>query len=224
MASHPPLPRPDALAVRPVGSHAVLPLETVSALFGAPLRGTETVEVVRLGVVVARLPVAAGAEARTVLSASVDIAPDGLRLRGPLASTEAPQVTPVENRLVLPAALARAWGTCDVATVALGAVAVQLPVAAGLDAGVEIDRALWLGAGRPETARWLPQTIWPSASARATEALDDGALVIPRRVVTETDVRQAMLRHRRIRLTPGQIVTPAAQSLAREHGVFEAPR
>ena len=45
-------------------------------------------------------------------------------------------------------------------------------------------------------------------------------VVIERRVVTETDVRQARLKHRRIRLTPGQIVTPAAQTLGREAGIF----
>lgn len=220
---HPPLPRPDALAVRPVGSHAALPPAVAADLFGAPLRGTERVEVVRLGQVVAHVPVVAGPDLHLVLSAWDAAEADGLRLRGPVGVAEAPRAEAVASRLVIPAALARAWGMADVAVVALGAVAVQLPVANGLDVGVEVDRALWLGAGRPETARWLPQTTWTAADAALEAPSRDAALVIPRRVVTETDVRQATLRHRKIRLSPGQIVTPAAQSLAREHGTFATP-
>ena len=215
----PPLPRPDALAVRPVAAHAVLPPDVATALFGAPLRGTERVRLVRLGAVAAFVPVVAGPSLRLVLDASLDVAPGGLRLAGPVGAVAAPLFEAVAARLVLPAALARAWGVGDAAVVALGPVAVRVAVVTGTDAGVEVDRALWIAAGRPATGRWLPQTDWQTDTAAA--AAPDAALVVPRRVVTETDVRQARLKHRQIRLSPGQVVTPAAAGLAREWNVFE---
>ena len=128
----------------------------------------------------------------------------------------------VSSRLVLPDGLRRAWGVGETATVGLGPVALAVDVASGPEAAVELERALWLGAGRPETARWLPG-VELAAPTPEREAADDGALTIARRVVTETDVRQARTKHCRIRLTPGQIVTPAARSLAAEWDVFELP-
>jgi len=44
-----------------------------------------------------------------------------------------------------------------------------------------------------------------------------------KRLVTENDVRQAIMKKQKIRLSPGVIVTPAAQDLAKEHDVFTAP-
>ncbi|HEX8298311.1 MAG TPA: hypothetical protein VF594_04055 [Rubricoccaceae bacterium] len=216
----PPLPRPDALAVRPLGSHAVVPPDAALALFGAPLRGAEHADVVRLGRVVARVPVETGATLRLVLGADVDTPADGLRLAGPVGAASVAEVSPVRSHLVLPAGLSRAWGVGAVAVVSLGSVAVRVPVEAGLDTGLSVDRALWLSAGRPATARWLPQTDWAEETPEGVP--DTGALIVPRRVVTETDVRQARTRHRTIRLTTGQIVTPAAATLAREWNVFEA--
>lgn len=222
MAAPPPLPRPDALPVRPLGSRAVLPPDTAAALFGGALRGAERLEVVRLGSIVATVPVVAGAALRLVLDASVVAEPTMLRLKGPVGVVDAPRPEAVEARLVLPAGLARAWGVGESAVVALGSVAVKVRLEAGTEAGVEVDRALWAAAGRPEAARWLPQTDWTTDDMSASEVeTADAAFVVPRRVVTETDVRQARLKRRTIRLAPGQVVTPAAQSLAREWGVFE---
>ncbi len=215
----PPLPRPDALRVRPVAAHAVVPPEAAQALFGAPLRGSERAHVVRLGRIVASVPVVAGPTLRLVLDASLDVPHDALRLAGPQGAVPLSDTGSVRARLVVPAALGRAWGLGETAVVALGPVAVRVPVEAGPDAGVDVDRALWIAAGRPETARWLPQTDWQPP----TDAPADGSprvATIPRRVVTETDVRQARLHRRTIALTPGQIVTPAAATLAREWGVF----
>ncbi len=222
MTPRPELPRPDALAVRPAASHAALPPEAALALFGAPLRGSERVRVVRHGRDVATVLAAAGPAARLVLDALFDAPTDGLRLSGPIGAIPAPAPERVRSRLVLPAGLIRAWGVGAVAVVGLGAVALKVPVEAGSEAGLDAERALWLAAGRPETARWLAQTDWPDAGAMADADVAPGALVIPRRVVTETDVRQARTRRRTIRLTPGQIVTPAAAQLAREWAVFEA--
>ncbi len=218
-----PLPRPDALTVRPVTSHAVLPDAVALALFGSPLRGSERIEVVRLGRVLVSVPVRSGPAARLVLDASIDTAAGaaaaGLRLAGPVGVADAPVVEPVRPRLVLPSGLSRAWGVGERAVVALGCAAVYAAVEAGADAGLEVDRAVWIAAGRPETARWLPGVAWEGETpADATPAT---VLTIPRRVVTETDVRQARTKRLTIRLTPGQVVTPAAAGLAREWGVFE---
>ena len=213
--------RPDALPVRPLGSRAELPPAALAALFGAgaTLRPSATVEVVRLGGVVARVPVAAGPALALALDATDDVPLDGLRLRGPVGAMAVGAPAAVRSRLVLPDGLRRAWGVPDVAAVALGRVAVSVPVESGPEAAVEVDRALWLGAGRPDAARWLPgldlATRGEEPEAEARE------VVVDRRVVTETDVRQARLKRKRIRLGPGQIVTPAARSLAREWDVFE---
>ena len=215
--------RPDAIPARPLGSRAVLPPDALAALFGAGavLRPSATVEVVRLGEVVARVAVESGPALALRLD-STDAAPaDGLSVRGPVGAMPVGAPACVRSRLVLPDGLRRAWNVPDRATVAAGAVAVTVPVASGPEPLVELDRALWLGAGRPDVARWLPgldlapEPDEPEADARET--------VVERRVVTETDVRQARLHRRRIRLTPGQIVTPAARSLAREWDVFEEP-
>ena len=218
----PPLPRPDALAVRPVASHAVLSPDAALALFGAPLRGTERVRVVRHGRDVAPVPVSAGPSPRLVLDALFDAPSDALRIAGPVGAVPAPPPERVSSRLVLPAGLSRAWGVGETAVVGIGALAVKVPVEAGTDAGLDVDRALWLAAGRPETARWLAQTSWPDADAMTLPDADAApdALVVPRRVVTETDVRQARLRRQTIRIAPGQIVTPAAATMAREWDVF----
>ncbi len=42
-----------------------------------------------------------------------------------------------------------------------------------------------------------------------------------RRLITENDVRKAIMEHRKIVVPPGAIVTPAAQELAKAHGIFE---
>lgn len=212
--------RPDALPVRPLAARAVLPPDAVATLFGArsTLRPSATVEVVRRGAVMARVAVATGptvslwADATHAIEGSVS-------LRGPVGTVGAIRAQAVRSRLVLPDGLRRAWGVADAATVALGPVAVGVPVESGPEAGLEAEQALWLAAGRPETARWLPGVdLAPAPDAEAPGA---GVAVIERRVVTETDVRQARLRHQRIRLSPGQIVTPAARALGREVGVFE---
>lgn len=216
-----PLPRPDALAVRPVASHAVLPGALALALFGSALRGAERVDVVRLGRVLATVPVVPGPALRLVLDASVDADAyaGGLRLSGPVGIVDAPAAEPARPRLVLPAGLVRAWGVGERAVVALGSVAVSAAVEAGAEAGLEVDRAVWIAAGRPATARWMPGVAWESETR--ADATPTTVQTVPRRVVTETDVRQARTKRLTIRLTPGQVVTPAAASLAREWGVFE---
>ncbi len=44
-----------------------------------------------------------------------------------------------------------------------------------------------------------------------------------RRLITENDVRQAILHRRKIVVPAGTLVTPAARDLAKEHGIFDEP-
>ena len=210
--------RPDAIPARPLASRATLTPGDARALFGDPnLKGRETVEVVRLGRMLATVPVEVGAE--TVLRADHTLeAAEAVRLAGPLGAVAA-SVRRVRSRLLAPQALRRAWGLGETATVVLGSVALAVRVDDG-ELALEVERALWLGAGRPETARWVSGLAIPAEPHAQTDRQPDGPREILRRVVTETDVRQAILKRQTLRLRDGQIVTPAARSLAREHGVF----
>ena len=218
--------RPDAIPVRPLGSRAVLPPDAKARLFGtgSALRPTARVEVVRLGEVRATVPVEAGPTLSLHLDAVEAEAvgePTGLRLRGPVGALDAPRPASVTNRLVLPDALRRAWNVPERVALILGSIAITAHVVTGPEAGADVDRALWLGAGRPEAARWMPAL--DLAPPEAESETDARVVTVERRVITETDVRQARLKHKRIRLGVGQIVTPAARSLAREWDVFERP-
>ena len=213
--------RPDAIAVRPLGSRAVLPPDAVAALFGAGavLRETARATLVQRGRDVGQVSVVAGPALAVVLDGAAEV--EGpVRLLGPVGAVGPVAPARVRSRLVLPDGLRRAWNVPDRATLGLGAVALAVEVASGPDPEAQVDRALWLGAGRPETARWLAGVALDEPEPEAPA--DHGALTVGRRVVTETDVRQARMRRQRIRLGPGQIVTPAARSLAAEWDVFEA--
>lgn len=212
--------RPDAIPVRPSSSRAVLSPPLVAALFGGgyTLRGTERVGVVRLGQEVLYVAVEGGPAALRLDALDRDRlgALQDLRLQGPAGAATAPPAGPVVSRLTLPAALRRAWNVGDTATVALGTLAAAVPVGEG-DLALHADRALWLAAGQPEVGRWLPSF---ALAPPAAETPDDGVVQIERRVVTETDVRQARLKRQTILVVPGQVVTPAARSMGQEWGVF----
>jgi len=215
---------PDAIPVRVLASIATLPPDAVRHLFGASatLRGTERVALVQLGQTRAHAAVRAGATLDLhldALDASSLTSPSGLQLQGPVGVLGAPTPQPIRSILTVPEGLKSAWRMDDEATVGLASLAVQVSVVTGNELAMGVERALWLGAGSPETARWLPQTAWRTTPDPESEA-DPRLTTVARRVVTETDVRQARLRRQRIRLAPGQIVTPAARSLAREWDVF----
>ncbi len=210
---------PDAIPVRDLSSRVTLPPDAVATLFGAnaTLRPTARVALVRGGQEIARVAVSPGSALAVVLDETESV--DGpVRIQGPVGASGLVEPSAVRSRLVLPDGLRRAWNVPDRATLALGAVALAVEVASGPEPVAEIERAVWLGAGRPETARWLSGLALAEPDHQPDE--DDGHLRIARRVVTETDVRQARLARRRIELADGQIVTPAARSLAREWGVF----
>lgn len=212
--------RPDALPVSPVASHATLSSEAAARLFGTPSLGPAArVEVLQGADVVARVPVSIGDAVALTLGAA-DASPlssqAGLRLQGPLGSVEVEAVQRVPARLEMPERLAQAWGVPTEASVQIGALAVGVARVDAPETRVVVDRAVWCAAGRPATARWVPSLdLTPPAAPEAREP--DAAIEIPRRVVTETDVRQAILRKRPIRIHPTQIVTPAARELLREH-------
>lgn len=216
--------RPDAIPVTPLATYATLAPEAVQTLFGTDsLRGTESVEIVRHGTVVATAPVSASGDTALAADQLLDL-PDarGLRLVGPKGSVGVARVRPVRSTLIAPAPLARAWGLGSDGTVTLGRVAVSVPFESGEALALRIEAALWHAAGRPETARWAAGLVLPVSAPEASGARDSGPRDLPKRVITETDVRQAMLRHTQIRLRPDQIVTPAARSLGADHEVFVA--
>lgn len=210
--------KPDAIPIRVLGSRAVLSARDLEAAFGknATLRPSATVEVVCRGKVAARVPVESGDRTRLVLDATADLEGEPAVLRGPVGAVSGLMPERARSRLVLPGGLRRAWGLGETATLSLGSVAAAVTVEDG-PTGAEIERALWLAAGRPETTRWLPAVALEAAPD--TDLEDDGR--IERRVVTENDVRQARRKRQTIRLRPGQIVTPAARSLGAEWGVLE---
>lgn len=218
--------RPDALPVTAAASSVRLDAALVAALFGRgyALRGTERVRLARHGRDGGTASVAAGSPGLCLDALAVDAlgGVDGVRLVGPAGSAPAPAASRVATTLHLPAGLRRAWGVGDAATLVAGDVAVRADVRDAPTAVVSVDRALWLAAGRPATARWLAgdTTLAPPAVPPASDT-STAITEVPRRVVTETDVRQARLHGRRLRVRPGQVVTPAAQSLAREWDVFE---
>ncbi|GAB5537175.1 MAG: hypothetical protein Rubg2KO_34240 [Rubricoccaceae bacterium] len=218
---------PDAIPVRALASVATLPPDAVQHLFGASssLRGSERLALIQLGQVRAHVSIQPGMTLSLQLDrldASSTTEPSGLRLQGPVGVLTAPSTRPVQSVLTVPEGLKAAWRMGDEATLGLGPLAVRVPVNVGNELAIHVERALWLGAGSPKTARWLPQTDWSLEPDPEEAQVDPRIAIVAGRVVTETDVRQARLRRQRIQLAPGQIVTPAARSLAREWNVFES--
>ena len=213
--------RPDAIPVRAVASRAELPPRLAGELFGTELRDGERIGLARRGEVQLYVYVVAGDAPRLALDAlDADAlgAADGVRLVGPVGSAPAPAPTSVTSCLVLPEGLRGAWRIPPRATLGLGGLAAEVEVVTGPAAELLADRGLWVAAGRPDVARWLPGV--ELAHEMAPPARDDRTVEVDGRVFTETDVRQARLRHRRIVLRAEQIVTPGARDLAREWDVF----
>ncbi|HYE96562.1 MAG TPA: hypothetical protein VD962_10165 [Rubricoccaceae bacterium] len=222
--------RPDAIPIRLARSHATLPPEAVAALFGAgyALRGTERVEVVVNGEVRLSVEARPGAALALFLDA-VDREMLGtntrLQLRGPQGTRSAPDPRPLLPSLLLPNGLLRAWSLAEGQRVALAVgrvVLLDVPVAKGERAEAVVDRAVARAGGGASTARWLPGlNVNGPPSSPAARTVADGPLTVEGRVVTENDVRQARLLKKKLRLRPGQIVTPAARDLGRALGLLE---
>jgi len=217
--------RPDALPVVAARPAARLAPADVAALFGKGyrLRGTERVRVVAAG----RAEVSVPAEAAPASGLALDgldleaLGAGPLRLVGPGGSAAAPPVEPLARRLVLPGPVLRAWGLEPGAraVVEVGGVALAVTVGEGAELGVHLCRAAraLAGAGPARLRRDLDLSAPPEAEAADPRVRPSG------RLITENDVRQARLRGQRIEVRPGQLLTPAAQSLGRELGVLAGP-
>jgi hypothetical protein len=144
----------------------------------------------------------------------------GYRLVGPSGSIAAPEIIRLNCRLFLPKALRSALKVGDTAAVHAGDIVLPtVSVMDGSTAEFEMERAAYLAAARPTGARLVPGLALPEEPKAPSSTSRE--MEIEGRLITENDVRQARLKRRKIRVRQGQIVTPAAQSLGRELGVFE---
>lgn len=224
--------QPDAIPIQFVRSHAVLTGEMVEALFGEGygLRGSERVELLQRGKLKAMADVVPGeapalfldAAGRSNFGKSI-LGTKDIRLRGPKGFLPAPKPQRIMAVLELPAGLMAAWKLSEGqrTTTAVGDVAVRATVALGETMCLRIDRSLVFAGGLDETAtaQWIPHVVWaPADDASATPSEQPNTT---KRLITENDVRRARMLRKRIRVQDGQIVTPAARTLAEELGVFE---
>ena len=220
--------QPDALPLRLARSVAVLAPDTVTALFGKgySLKGSERVTVARSAQHTVSVPVESGKATRVVLGgldrhALGDGPPP--RLRGPKGSVEAPEVEKAQRALVLPAGVMNAWRLKrgQRVTIQAGAVAFGNVVVEEGEAHVRLCPADALAAGVEEgdTVRWSPDLDIEPPAEHAAPATDPKVRATGR-LITENDVRQARIKNQTIVVRDGQIVTPAAQSLGRELGLF----
>jgi len=218
---------PDAIPIQPIRSYAVLTGEMIEVLFGEGyrLRGTERVEVLQRGTLKGMADVILNEASALFLDAAdrSNLSGEDLRLRGPKGFLPAPSPQPITAMLELPAGLMAAWNLSEGqrTTTAVGDVALRATVALGEAVCLRVDRSLVFAGDLDETgtARWIPDVVWAdSGDASATPSEQPAPT---KRLITENDVRRARMLRKRIRVQDGQIVTPAARTLAEELGVFE---
>jgi hypothetical protein len=207
-------------------SRVTLSPEAVVALFGKGYRwrgsehvrlvGSERGDVSILAIAGARLVLEVDRLDRSVLGGG-----EG-RLIGPRGSIAAPPADRIERLLVLPQSLLRAWRLEIDQRVVLqvgSVIFADVTVAEGQLTGAALDRTDLLAAGVVTGA-----TARIRRDVEADEAVTaPDARVIPGRLITENDVRQARLRGRRVLVQTGQKITPAALSLGKELGVLDWP-
>lgn len=223
---------PDAIPIQPVRSYAALTGEMIEVLFGEGyrLRGTEQVEVLQHGKLKVMADVVPGEAPALYLEAAgrsdlgkSNPGKEDLRLRGPKGFLPAPSPQPITAMLELPAGLMAAWNLSEGqrTTTAVGDVALRATVALGEAVCLRVDRSLVFAGGLDETgtARWIPDVVWADAGDASATPSEQPAPT--KRLITENDVRRARMLRKRIRVQDGQIVTPAARTLAEELGVFE---
>ena len=218
---------PDAIPIQPIRSYAVLTGEMIEVLFGEGyrLRGTERVEVLQRGTLKGMADVVLNEASALFLDAAdrSNLSGEDLRLRGPKGFLPAPSPQPITAMLELPAGLMAAWNLSEGqrTTTAVGDVALRATVALGEAVCLRVDRSLVFAGGLDETgtARWIPDVVWADAGDASATPSEQPAPT--KRLITENDVRRARMLRKRIRVQDGQIVTPAARTLAEELGVFE---
>lgn len=216
---------PEAIPVHPAESVAELAPEAVATLFGRgyALRGSERVRLVAGGSAPRFVAVRPGPSTRARLDAAERTAlPNGpLRLIGPKGRLDAPPPDRLGRRLVLPTGMMKAWGLKpgEAVAVQLGALILATTTEAGDRAGLHLGPTDRLAADAPPgtTAR-LRRDV---ALAPEQPETPPTHLAVARRLITETDVRQARLKGKRITLRPDQLITPSARALGRELGVLD---
>lgn len=151
------------------------------------------------------------------------VAPTDLKLDviGPKGKLKNRPIHVLQRALVLPKSLHRTWGLSADSTIALqvgSIILTNVKIQDGQYIGLHLDRTDLASSGVD-----LKATAALRRNLKATtldlQASSDTA--IPKRLITENDVRQARLKGKKINVQPGQLVTPAARSLGKELGVFE---
>ncbi|CAN5471099.1 hypothetical protein BH23BAC4_BH23BAC4_02180 [soil metagenome] len=213
-----------SIPVTEVRSRASLSPSATAELFGKgyQLRGTERVRLAMNGQVHAEIAVRAGRETALFLDGidAVEAQAEGLRLVGPSGSISAPEMTRLTSRLFLPKSVRSAMRVSESAALQAGEIVFpNIRVMDGSTVEFEMERAAFLAAARPTGARLVPGLALPEEPKAPSSTSRE--MEIEGRLITENDIRQARLKRRKIRVRQGQIVTPAALSLARELGVFE---
>lgn len=216
--------RPDAIPLLDRESGVTLTRATIEQLFGRGyrLRGSERVLLLATGGDIP-LPLSVGESDELTLD-RLDADRGGsppFRLSGPRGSIELAAAPPPGRRLILPASLRRAWRLEEGQRLVIEAGTILLMdvlVAEGSSPGLLLDRVERLAAGLSsgDTAR-LRRDVEMSHTAEGAPT----SKTIPRRLITENDVRQARLKGLRLEVQPGQLITPAARSLGRELGVLD---
>jgi len=109
-------------------------------------------------------------------------------------------VAPVENAALDPG--------CEPRSIIFGNVLIRVDPTFVLDFHIDVDEANAAGLNSGDHVYIIRK--------------DEKAQPVGnKRLITEHDVRQAILKHRKIAVPPGAIVTPAARDLAKAHDVFE---
>jgi putative phosphotransacetylase len=99
---------------------------------------------------------------------------------------------------------------CEPRTTILGNVLIRVDESFVLDFHIDIDEANATGLKTGDHVYMLGKDIKTQP-------------VIQRRLITENDVRRAILQHRKIVVPKDAKVTPAALELAKAHDIFEEP-
>lgn len=122
--------------------------------------------------------------------------------------------------LTLPRSLHRVWGLSADSTIAIQVGSIILTdviVHDGQSAGLHLDRTDLASSGINLQATAILRRDLKAANPQALAEAG-----IPKKLITENDVRQARRKGKKIAVQPGQLITPAARSLGKELGVLES--
>lgn len=109
-------------------------------------------------------------------------------------------VAPIESAAITP--------DCEPRSIIFGNVLIRVDPTFVLDYHIDVDEANAAGLRSGDH-------VYLIKKGKQSQPLNS------KRLITENNVRQAILQGRKIAVPPGAIVTPAARDLAKAHGVFE---